>query len=240
MARYRWMVVLASLTLIVGCSNNDNPEGGNVSPTTPPPVVLTPTPPTDSTSDDSTSAEPPPPPPAEEPEAPAPGPADELQGLWESNCTDAEIFGITENSSLKVEGLQMTRLSRFHSNGSCTATAVEVEQVATFEKKEPITPNGFQVDILIAKISIRPVTDLGVQILKLTKFCDISDWTLNQTRDVTEKTGSERCFPKVPSTLFQIYAVDGNRLFFGKTNADPLTAEQRPTELDTESFFARP
>lgn len=230
------MVMLVSLTLISGCNKNDS-DGGAGSPASQPPV-LTPFPPVDSAPGTDSGADTTPTPAVEE--SREDGPAEDLQGLWESSCTDAQMFGITENSSLKVEGLNMYRMSRFHSNGSCSDTAVEVEQWAAFEKKDAIAPSGFQIDIMISKISIRPVTELGVQILKLTKFCDISDWTLNQTRDVTDQTGSERCFPKVPSTLYQIYAIDANRLYFGKSAVDPLTPELRPVELDTESFFAKP
>lgn len=164
--------------------------------------------------------------------------AADLQGTWQSNCQDASLFGLTESSRLAIEGLSATQVTTVSSAGECASPSVEVIQAARLTKGGETAPNVRAIDIAISQIRVRPLSESGVAILNLSAFCNISDWVVNVERDVTGATGSDRCFPKVPTTIFEIYSIEDNRLFFGRGDG-ATSPSDRPVELNRDRVFTK-
>lgn len=162
----------------------------------------------------------------------------EIQGTWDSNCTDADLFGLSKSSRLSIAGGEAKRITSYYSTGTCATEAIQVEQLTTVEKKDEVEPFVFGIDIAVSKVTIKPTTKTGASLLQLANFCGISDWTENVARDVTDKTGSERCFPKVPVTIYTIYSIEGDRMYFG-AGEDLYSPALRPEKLNRDEFFVK-
>lgn len=164
----------------------------------------------------------------------------ELQGSWASNCRDANLFGLSENSQIEVTGFNIAQSTQFHSRGNCEEPSVLVSQTASFAKQGETEAGISKIDISVTQIRVKPVTETGVAILKLANFCGISKWELNREVDVTSRTGTERCFPKVPNTIYQIYSIEQGRLIFGDGDTDSMfVPSNRPQELNRDEYFTK-
>jgi hypothetical protein len=150
----------------------------------------------------------------------------------------ARAFGLSETARISISGQTITQLSRVSASGNCVGLEVEVARTGTYQRRGQVTGNTFQVDTLIESIRVKPLTALGAQVLNLAGWCGISDWAVNQEKDVTAKTGSERCFAKQPATTYSVYSVEGNRLYFGRGEETTQPA-RRPVELNREEYYIR-
>jgi hypothetical protein len=162
--------------------------------------------------------------------------AEELQGSWQSNCRDAEKFGLTESSRLDISGTSATQVTNTSSTGACGTTAVTITQSAVVSAGTP-SGQGRAVDITVTSVKVKPVTETGVGILNLAAFCGITDWQAGVERDVTGSTGGRSCFPRLPKTFYDIFTVDEGKLYFGK--GDISSAATRPQVVDRNRLFSR-
>jgi hypothetical protein len=174
------------------------------------------------------------------------GIAPELQGEWRSTCYDSERFGVgiaaaTNLAILKNEAVQT---SNVYSVGDCSGSPdVQVVHRGTYRKGEAVRNLVFAIDIRTDNIRVRPLTQLGAKLLVQANWCGFAGWEVGVERDVTLRTGQlERCFPKAPSTRYDIFTVesgvDGERLYFGSLG-DATFPARRPSELDRRESFRR-
>lgn len=166
------------------------------------------------------------------------GSAQELQGSWDSSCRDADGIGLTQTTRLTFAGVNATNLARISSSGDCQGVEIEVRQEGTYSKGAPVRPSINAIDLSVATIHVKPLTERGAALLRLAGFCELTDWAVGQEREVTAATGTERCFPKVPTTLYHSYAVEGANLYFGK-DGDLSNPANRPVELDRNVTFKK-
>jgi hypothetical protein len=165
--------------------------------------------------------------------------ASELQGIWESNCVDAENVGLTEKARMTITGLKATRVSLISTTGNCASTAIELTQAASFVKGAQAQPNIYQIDITVDSIKLKPTNEAGVAVLKLAAVCGIVDWQVGVEKDVTQLTGTERCFPKLPAKIYTIYTVESDKLYFGVDDTQATDPAKRPTEIDREFVYQK-
>ena len=166
------------------------------------------------------------------------GPAGDLQGTWESTCLAATSFGLTETSRIAITGQEFTQTGRVSASGNCSTNDVEVTLTGQYQRRAQVSGAIYQIDTTFATARIKPITVLGAEMLKLAGWCGFSDWAVGQEKDVTAKTGADRCFQKLPATIYTIYTVEGGRLYFGK-GGDVTQPARRPVELDREDYYIK-
>lgn len=162
--------------------------------------------------------------------------AEELQGSWQSNCRDADKFGLTESSRLDVKGTTATQVTSASSTGACGSTAVIVTQTARVSAGGEVG-EGRAVDITVQNVKVKPVNETGVGILNLAAFCGITDWSAGEERDVSAMTGGSSCFPKLPKSYYDIFSIQEGKLVFGKGAGS--TPQTRPQLIDAARSFTR-
>lgn len=162
--------------------------------------------------------------------------AEELQGAWKSNCRDAQKFGLTESSTLQVTGASAHQVTSVSSTGGCGTTAVVITQDARMHAGSE-AGQGRALDITVTSVKVKPVTETGVGILNLAAFCGITDWQAGVERDVTAATGGRSCFPQLPKTFFDIFALEDGKLYFGK--GDNSSQATRPQLIDKQRSYTR-
>jgi hypothetical protein len=174
------------------------------------------------------------------------GIAPELQGEWRSTCYDSERFGvgIAAATGLAITRNEAVQTSNVYSVGNCSGSPdVQVVHRGTYRKGEALRNSVFAIDIRTDNIRVRPLTQLGAKLLVQANWCGFAGWEVGVERDVTLRTGQlERCFPKAPSTRYDIFTVesgvDGERLYFG-TTGDAAFPARRPSELERRESFRR-
>jgi hypothetical protein len=162
----------------------------------------------------------------------------DLFGSWNSSCTDADLFGLSQNSRLNIDGSKISKMIRYHSNGDCSGSAVEVESSGVVKVGSEVKSGVHTIDFVISEIHMRPLSRTGERILNTAKFCGISNWTIGDSKNLTGLTGKENCYPRLPQKLYDIYSIDKNRLMFGKA-IDLKDSTRRPSELDADLHFER-
>lgn len=162
-----------------------------------------------------------------------------LQGRWVSNCIDAQMFGNSQKSEILIEGDRASQLTSVSAVGNCGETSVEVRQEAKLDRGAEVAPGVGALDIDIVTIKVKPVSDTGVSILNLgSGFCGLKTWVRGSEKDVTDRTGKDRCFPSASATLFDIYTVESDHLMFGE-GTPTATASLRPAMIDRDETYSR-
>lgn len=168
------------------------------------------------------------------------GAAAELQGNWNSVCHDSGHIGLglTEKSTLEVRGTKFTRRSNVSSRGSCSELSVRVVQSGSYRAGGAVRNGIRMIDVQIERISVTPMSETGMAILKLYNFCGVSSWSIGGSVDVTGRSGGDRCFTRLPLSTVNIYALENDRLFFG--NYWDLSApRRRPQQLERDYYYSR-
>lgn len=161
-----------------------------------------------------------------------------IEDQWTSTCGDATLFGLSEDSQMKVGADSFSRVTRYHTTGTCSAEAIRLEQTGTYSQGADVQTGVKSIDFTVDHVQVTALNKAGADILRLANFCGISQWKVGVAQDVTSQSGSERCVPKLPQTIYQIYSVEGDNLFLGK--GDDLTVpEKRPGELDRTKIYTR-
>jgi hypothetical protein len=181
------------------------------------------------------------------------GPAkavDEFQGVWQSNCVKGQLartltapvkFGVTQVTQLEIQGTKLTEISSITS-GDCEGGDVEVIAEGEFERLKsaespPVDSAAItELDLNILTYHVKPVTEFGVRVMNLRKWCGISDWIINHERDVTAFVGTQDCFSL--RSLNTVYSIEDGRLFFGDRESVRPGAE-RSKALQKDLFFVR-
>jgi hypothetical protein len=167
---------------------------------------------------------------------------DELQGHWQSNCLEGQYnaltaksaLGITQKSLLFVDGKTATEVTTI-SSLKCDGADIEATVNGTFNRSSASSPELKAIDIKMDHYKAKPLTEFGVRVMNLAKWCGISDWAIGQERDVTNQVAKEKCFDT--HSISTVYSVAGENLYFGKIGKMTSAAADRPTELQKNFYF---
>jgi hypothetical protein len=179
--------------------------------------------------------------------------ATDLQGNWQSGCISSiagGLFGherkrielagdkaifVTEGSAPSIAGAILTP-----DKSPCADPIGEVREEGSFDTGGD-AQGGHKIQFKIEKVSLKANGDLGAKALNVINACGINDWKAGESRDVTKATqeGSIKCWgDKTPFTLYDIYTIEGTRLFLGKGQERGKESEDgRPRDLDREMAF---
>ena len=169
-------------------------------------------------------------------------------GEWRSNCADSKLWGITQSTELRLVGQEVQIIDRMSKDGRCSSNLVEVTYRGSYAESASGVSGTAGIDLQPTSVTVKPLTEEGARLLKIMNWCRKNDWTAGTEQDVTEQTlnvpkaGSElesRCFAKIPSTYYQVYAVESGNLYLTR---DPgaKSPDKRPFQVDKDVFFARP
>jgi hypothetical protein len=170
---------------------------------------------------------------------------DELHGAWQSNCVKGQLsrtltapvkFGVTQYTQLHVKNGKFTETARVTS-GECDSSDVEVTVSGELAKsKSPESPMT-DLDLRIDSYRVRPITEFGVRVMNLRRWCGMSNWILNDEREVTLLAGGKDCFPLLRQ-LSTVYSIEDGKLYFGDRSSTRPEAE-RPKSLQRDFYFTR-
>ncbi len=166
----------------------------------------------------------------------------ELQGRWRSVCTQGKLdaltikvgFGVTQVTEIEVSEDQIIETT-FITSGSCEGSDIEIRSSGVYSSAATPRSEVKAIDFVYAGYRVNPLTEFGVRVLKLNKFCGIAEWTIGGVREIAI-SDKKSCLPK-PITR-TVFALEGERLYFGLEREAP-PALSRATELRRDWYFAR-
>ena len=161
-----------------------------------------------------------------------------LDGTWTRNCVALPDGTFSFRDTVIIDGDTTERIRENFNDTDCQLAISETSFDASVTFGEPgvIAESGLtsqQVDSLIGETRITPLSDATTLQLNSEEFCGVSDYSTG-----TEQAIAIECFPTLgEGMLFELWAVDGDMLFFGLEQA--LTVEERATTLDVARPFFR-
>jgi hypothetical protein len=166
----------------------------------------------------------------------------DLQGTWQSACNDANELGLGEKSTLTFDSLALKRTVEIAPHGDCSSSYVEAVIIGDYSLGRDVTTavdtRVAALDIRVVSAKVRALSDRAASILNLARTCGIRRWVVGDSRDVTARLGRENCFRLYSKSMFTIYSIEGNKMFFGDGEGQG-TPEKRPMALDKLSFFTK-
>jgi hypothetical protein len=154
-------------------------------------------------------------------------------------------FSASVKSSLEAyrfDGANVTRMTRFYQSPDCSGdAAVNFEEMGDFNlhKDQQTADLGRAIDIDYHTLKVQTLTNEGVAAANAIGLCGISDWSVNQQRDVTAQAKDVKCLgTPLPRHNANIYRVDAGVLYLGASTANPTDPSQRPTSLSATKYRA--
>lgn len=167
----------------------------------------------------------------------------ELLGTWQSNCIEGQNYaltskadlGITQRSQITVDDSKITEVSTV-SSLSCDSKDIEITSIGARDS-QPAQGEGIHaLSAKVASYHVKPLSEFGVRVLNLSKWCGFDDWAVDQDKDVTSAIGKDKCFTiKAVNT---VYSIEGSNLYFGNTN-QVSSSSDTPTDLKKTFYFTR-
>ncbi|PIT98956.1 MAG: hypothetical protein COT74_11965 [Bdellovibrionales bacterium CG10_big_fil_rev_8_21_14_0_10_45_34] len=142
----------------------------------------------------------------------------------------------SQQVTYRFEGANVNRQTRLFGTSDCTGEAVfNFEESGTIKiDKDSVTTDGGQnieMDFLALKAGAATVA--GATAANAISLCGISDWTIDQMRDVRAQAGDLMCYgATVPRHVSNVYRVEAGLLYLGTQSKGAIPPEERPSSLD--------
>lgn len=164
-----------------------------------------------------------------------------LQGTWVDAC-EAENASVHSQSSLIISGNEFTQHNTFYTADTCAPNAIgAVASISGsfIEGETTETERGTHtaIDITFSSQTETWYLSADIEALNADEKCGISNWEAGVSFDVTNCEDAVNYVP-MPITLYDIYLISGNDVYFGASGAGTSRAT-RPTDVSTEIGFTR-
>lgn len=122
-----------------------------------------------------------------------------LEGEWQSACKAGAYsaiagqapLGITQNSKVAIGAGTIEETSIISSLG-CDGKDIQITTKAIYTAVASES-EGQQLQMSALRYLVKPLSEYGIRVLNLAKWCGISDWQIDQEREV-RATSAEKCF----------------------------------------------
>ena len=160
----------------------------------------------------------------------------DLVGTWKQDCryiADDETY---DDVTLTFSGNSFTLTGSFSEDANCSTPVFSSSQKGTFKiGAEKILTSGDTVkelDVTSTEVHVTLHDELYVGFFNTSSTCNKTDWKKDVEVDVLG------CDDFGPDTIYDIYKVDGNKLYLGDSSEEGVgeSSDTRPTELDSDFF----
>jgi hypothetical protein len=138
----------------------------------------------------------------------------------------------------RFSGANVSRVTHMYATRDCSgaeAFSFEESGELRIHEDQKTADNAKFVDFDYKKVALTVSSQEGVVIANRISVCNMTDWNVDDRRDVTRVAEEITCYNmEVPRQEYNVYRVDNeNTLYFG-THAKSNVPETRPTEIKTE------
>jgi hypothetical protein len=164
-----------------------------------------------------------------------------LQGKWTSECSAVGVLDTSGKATYLFEPLRYEKTLMIYKDTNCSETLA----VAQY-KGEFLLGDGKDLDAGVTRINLTPKTltlkansEAGVNAMNLAKFCGVTDWKVNEERDVTAGATDGKCLTEaIGREQFDVYSLKDEKLTFGSAyvTGAPNDNAKRPTKLSDKAL----
>ena len=161
------------------------------------------------------------------------GPIADLQGTYISACLPDD--GTYVNYTVKVSGTSASQVGIIYSDSGCTTELAKVSDEGTNIKIGDSIgfldgSTGYKYSFEQGSAEITSLNDLMTQGFNDENTCGIT-WTTNVAYNLNGKTCGTFAYPVKNTTMFNVYKLVGNNLYFGSASSTSY-----PTTVTTTVF----
>lgn len=144
----------------------------------------------------------------------------------------------SQRIQFKFTGANVTRTTRLYAMANCAdVEALTFEEFGEFtiHEDQKTSDSGIFVDFNFQKVELVMANQAGVVIANRIGVCNMTNWNINDRRDVTGAANEVTCYnTDVPRQEFNVYRIDnGNTLYFG-TKDKSNSPDQRPSAIKAD------
>lgn len=158
-----------------------------------------------------------------------------LSGAWQQPCTYDPDNDIYDQYTLTINGNSFGWDGSSYEDAACSISAFSLHSQGTFlVGSEKILTSGDtvkEIDISPASANMTLHDDDSVLAFNFIAMCGKTDWA----KEVAVNIFSCTEFKDVAEKFYDIYKIDGNKIYFGDdSTGDGLSSQTRPTQLESE------
>jgi len=147
-------------------------------------------------------------------------------------------IGGDSRESFQFSGNNVKHTIDLFAAGENKTPIVTIFYSGTYERGEDLGNDTYQINFSYDKAEMVARNATAVQFLNTMSFCGKNDFAVGKTVNMTADSSNELCpLEDMPSHVFDIYKVEGDRVFFGK--GDKTSADKRPKDLDRDNPFVK-
>ena len=161
----------------------------------------------------------------------------ELQGHWKSDCNPGEVFGQTRTDEYIVNGSQQTQITTYYGDANCTRPIIEAHWAIEVVTGAEIEPGVRELNVTYKGVAVTAKNEAGSHVLESWGYCGINEWPVNEWRDITNRSGTERCVASLPVSNYTIYSVIDDKLYLGYGFSDDVS--RRPATLNWDNPLSK-
>jgi len=160
------------------------------------------------------------------------GPIADLQGTYLSGCLPDN--GTYESYTVKVSGTSASLVGKIYSDSACSTELAKYSESTVITIGDSIGfldgSTGYKYSFILGSIEMTSLNDLMTQGFNNENTCGIT-WATNVAYNLNGKTCGTTTYPVKNATMFNIYKLVGNNLYFGTAS---LTSH--PTTVGTVAY----
>lgn len=137
----------------------------------------------------------------------------------------------------RFTGANVSRVTHLYSTRDCSgaeAFSFEESGELRINENQKTADGSTFVDFDFRKVELTISSQEGVIVANRIGVCNMTDWNVNQTREVTQQSGEITCYNMgTPRQEYNVYRIDnGNTMYLGHSKAN--TPDTRPTQIKTD------
>jgi len=148
------------------------------------------------------------------------------------------VLGGHERDSLQFSGNDVIKSVDIYATQDGGQPVLTIFYKGTYERINDIGDSTFEINFHYDSVEVVARNEDALKLLNGLTFCGKNDFVLGQAANLTANSADPLCpLDDVPFHVYDIYKIEGERVFFGK--GDKSKAETRPKELDRDRPFIK-
>ena len=160
------------------------------------------------------------------------GPIADVQGTWITGCLPND--GTYRSGTVTISGTSASQVEIVYSDSACTTELSKVSESFVFTIGDSIgfsdSSTGHKFTYSEGFIEMTSLNDLMTDLLNNENTCGIT-WATNVAYNLNGKTCGTFTYPVKNTTMFNVYKLVGNNLYFGSASSTSY-----PTTVSSPAF----
>ncbi len=148
------------------------------------------------------------------------------------------VIGGFERDSFEFKGNDVLKTVDVYASQDGGQPALTIFYKGTYDRGTDLGSEVYEINFHFQTVEMIARTEDAMKLLNGLTFCGKNDFKVGEAANLTANSADPLCpLDDVPFNVFDVYKVEGDRVFFGK--GDKTKAETRPHELDREHPFIK-